>query len=38
VVHVNDWQGGLAPAFLHYEGGVASVITVHNIAFQVLRP
>jgi starch synthase len=34
VVHVNDWQGGLAPAFLHYEGGVASVITVHNIAFQ----
>jgi starch synthase len=34
VVHVNDWQGGLAPAFLHYEGGAASVITVHNIAFQ----
>ena len=33
VVHVNDWQGALAPAYLHYEGGSASVITVHNIAF-----
>nr|MBL8409674.1 glycogen synthase GlgA [Dechloromonas sp.] len=34
VVHVNDWQTALAPAFLHYEGGAASVVTVHNIAFQ----
>lgn len=34
VVHVNDWQCGLAPAYLHYEGGAPSVITVHNIAFQ----
>ena len=34
VVHVNDWQTALAPAWLHYEGGAASVITVHNIAFQ----
>lgn len=34
VVHVNDWQSALAPAFLHYEGGAPSVITVHNIAFQ----
>ena len=33
VVHVNDWQGALAPAYLHYEGGSASVLTVHNIAF-----
>ena len=33
VVHVNDWQGALAPAYLYYEGGSASVITVHNIAF-----
>lgn len=33
VVHVNDWQGALAPAFLHYEGGAASVLTVHNVAF-----
>jgi starch synthase len=34
VVHANDWQTALAPAFLHYEGGCASVMTVHNIAFQ----
>ena len=33
VVHVNDGQGALAPAYLHYEGGSASVLTVHNIAF-----
>ena len=33
VVHVNDWQGALAPAYLHYEGGSASVLTVHNVAF-----
>jgi starch synthase len=34
VIHVNDWQTALAPAWLHYEGGAASVVTVHNIAFQ----
>ncbi|HZX32152.1 MAG TPA: glycogen synthase GlgA [Rhodocyclaceae bacterium] len=34
VVHVNDWQTALAPAYLHYEGGAPSVVTVHNIAFQ----
>jgi starch synthase len=34
VVHVNDWQSALAPAYLHYFGGAASVVTVHNIAFQ----
>ncbi|MDP3540680.1 MAG: glycogen synthase GlgA [Azonexus sp.] len=34
VVHTNDWQTALAPAWLHYEGGAASVVTVHNIAFQ----
>jgi starch synthase len=34
VVHANDWQTALAPAFLHYQGGAASVVTVHNIAFQ----
>ena len=33
VVHANDWQSALASAYLHYEGGSASVITVHNIAF-----
>ncbi|HWS76586.1 MAG TPA: glycogen synthase GlgA [Quisquiliibacterium sp.] len=39
VLHCNDWQTGLAPAFLHYfHGGerAASVLTIHNIAFQGL--
>lgn len=34
VVHLNDWQTALAPAWLHDTGGAASVVTVHNIAFQ----
>ncbi len=34
VVNLNDWQSALAAAWLHYEGGAASVLTVHNIAFQ----
>ncbi|HYQ40142.1 MAG TPA: glycogen synthase GlgA [Pseudomonas sp.] len=34
VVHANDWQTALAAAYLHYQGGAASVVTVHNIAFQ----
>jgi len=34
VVHANDWQTALAPAFLRDAGGAASVVTVHNIAFQ----
>ncbi|MBB6250640.1 glycogen synthase GlgA [Nitrospirillum iridis] len=36
VVHAHDWQAGLAPAYLHYEGGPrpGTVITVHNLAFQ----
>lgn len=34
VVHINDWQSALAPAYLHYEGGASSVMTIHNIAFQ----
>ncbi|MER2541348.1 MAG: glycogen synthase GlgA [Azonexus sp.] len=34
VIHLNDWQTALAPAWLHYEGGAASIVTVHNIAFQ----
>jgi starch synthase len=38
IVHVNDWQTALAPAWLHYEGGAASVVTVHNIAFQGCFP
>jgi starch synthase len=36
VVHAHDWQAGLAPAYLHYAGGVrpATIMTVHNLAFQ----
>lgn len=34
VVHANEWQTALAAAYLHYEGGAPSVVTVHNIAFQ----
>lgn len=40
VLHAHDWQAGLAPAYLAYHGagGVKSVLTVHNIAFQGLAP
>jgi len=36
VVHCNDWPCGLAPAYLaHAAGGrAASVMTVHNLAYQ----
>ena len=40
VLHAHDWQAGLAPAYLAYHGsgGVKSIITVHNIAFQGWAP
>jgi starch synthase len=40
VLHAHDWQAGLAPAYLRYRGagGVRSVLTVHNIAFQGWAP
>jgi starch synthase len=36
VVHAHDWQGALAPAYLHYADGPrpGTAITIHNIAFQ----
>ena len=36
VLHAHDWQAGRAPAYLAYHGsgGVGSVLTIHNIAFQ----
>jgi starch synthase len=36
VVHVHDWQAGLAPAYLHYAGRhhAGTVMTVHNLAYQ----
>jgi starch synthase len=38
VVHCNDWQTGLAPAYLNLLPGARarSLITVHNLAFQGL--
>ena len=40
VVHGHDWQAGLAPAYLALSGKPrpASVMTVHNIAFQGQAP
>ncbi len=40
VLHAHDWQAGFAPAYLAYggSGGVGSVLTVHNIAFQGWAP
>ena len=34
-LHCNDWQTGLAPAYLHFAGRpTPSLITIHNLAFQ----
>ena len=39
ILHCNDWQTGLAPAYLHFMGRpVPSVMTVHNLAFQGVFP
>jgi starch synthase len=41
VLHVHDWQGGLAPVYLAEMGArdrVGSVLTIHNIAFHGLAP
>lgn len=39
ILHAHDWQGALAPAYLHFAGiAVPSVLTIHNIAFQGLAP
>ena len=40
VLHCNDWQTALAPAYLHFAGGAraAAVVCIHNLAFQGLFP
>lgn len=39
VVHAHDWHAGLAPAALSHAGhNVASVMTIHNLAYQGLFP
>lgn len=40
VVHCNDWQSGLTPAYLHFWAGEAvrprTVFTIHNLQYQGL--
>ncbi|MCB5187332.1 glycogen synthase GlgA [Methylobacillus caricis] len=40
VVHCNDWQSGLTPAFLHHSDAAyaKSMISIHNLAFQGSYP
>lgn len=40
IVHCNDWQSGIAPAYLHFHSGkkAASLMTIHNLAFQGCFP
>ncbi|MDU8910655.1 glycogen synthase GlgA [Aestuariicoccus sp. MJ-SS9] len=41
VLHLHDWQAGLAPTYLRHlgaDGRVGTLITIHNIAFQGLAP
>jgi len=40
VLHCHDWQTALAPYYLkfHETGGAASVVTIHNLAFQGTFP
>jgi len=39
-LHCNDWQTALAPAYLRFASGarVATVVCIHNLAFQGLFP
>ena len=39
ILHCNDWQTGLAPAYLRLSGNpLPSVMTVHNLAYQGIFP
>ncbi|MEO6022040.1 MAG: glycogen synthase GlgA [Burkholderiales bacterium] len=40
IIHCNDWQAGLAPAYLHFTPGArpATITTIHNLAFQGIFP
>ena len=40
VVHCNDWQSGLTPAYLHYDQKrkAVSLMAIHNLAFQGVFP
>jgi starch synthase len=39
LVHANDWQAGLVPAYLAWSGSnLPSILTIHNLAYQGLFP
>jgi starch synthase len=39
ILHCNDWQTGLAPAYLRLSGSATpAVMTVHNLAYQGIFP
>jgi len=39
LVHANDWQAALVPAYLAWgEANVPSILTIHNLAYQGLFP
>lgn len=39
LLHLNDWPGGLAPAYLRWQRTeLPSVLTIHNIAYQGVFP
>ncbi|WP_413436638.1 glycogen synthase GlgA [Sulfuriferula sp. GW1] len=40
IVHCNDWQTGLAPAYLHHGSTrpAATLMTIHNLAYQGIFP
>lgn len=39
LVHVNDWQAALTPAYLAWRGArIPSILTIHNLAYQGLFP
>jgi starch synthase len=39
LVHANDWQAALVPAYLRWNGSrIPSILTIHNLAYQGLFP
>lgn len=39
LVHANDWQAALTPAYLTWRGArIPSILTIHNLAYQGLFP
>ncbi len=39
LVHVNDWQAALVPAYLAWNGvKIPTILTIHNLAYQGLFP